>query len=58
MEQRKLNFINAVTSEWNDMVAAINEEFVDRNDREVRRLCDELITRLKHFKSNLKEDAI
>lgn len=56
MTQRKLNFINATTADWHDDVASINEEFVDENEKQVQKLCKELIKKIEHFQSNLKKE--
>ena len=58
METRKLNFINATTSDWHEDVASINEEFVDGNEAEVKKLCSRLISKIQHFKSNLDKDEV
>ena len=56
MTQRKLNFINTTTADWHDDVASINEEFVDENEKQVQKLCKELIKKIEHFQSNLKKE--
>lgn len=56
MTQRKINFINTTTADWHDDVASINEEFIDENEKEVLRLCRELIKKIEHFRNNLKTD--
>lgn len=58
MEARKLKFINATTSDWHNDVAAINEEFVDGNEKGVKILCSQLISKIQHFKSNLSKDEV
>lgn len=53
MTNRDLNFINSLTSDMHNDVASINEEFIDGNEKEVLRLCNDLIKKIEHFKTNL-----
>ncbi|MCK5015690.1 MAG: hypothetical protein KAS32_01345 [Candidatus Peribacteraceae bacterium] len=58
MEQKRLNQINGITNDFHDDVASINEEFVDGNKNIVLKYCDNLIQKIRDFKSNIKKDAI
>lgn len=58
MNEAKLKRINAITNSFHDLVASINEEFVDGNNGKVDEHVESLIKELKDFKSNIKNDEI
>lgn len=58
MDGKKLEGINAIIGEFYDDISSLSEELVDDNLKEADVIIDNLIKKLKHLKTNIKDDEI